>query len=539
MITRKILPLLFAIFLIACKQNVTPFVREYLTESKLTNQVFTIDPTRDTLLLSQSGIRIHVAQGTFSGANAVTIEFKEALDFESILQAGLFTTSNGKALSSAGMFYLNTKENLAIEKPIGIQVPASTALDGMKLFKGEEVDGKINWEDPQPVAVVPAVMGGIDGKALFKNNCASCHGIDKNLTGPALAGVRQRWQQMESKRKYPVNTTGSEIDTDSSIAEHYHNALYDFTRNPASSMAHGVNSGYLRCLKCQFNGAMMTAFPLLSDSDLDGLYKYIDDETERLGLDPKQFESACDSCSLYQLEYEQLRVKRDRLSQANGSSVATENENMPLPNFVPITIEVATDTQQYRQQVTAVPKNADYYKITIKETGWYNIDILLAERINVSESMLMVRLQGVYEKQFQVFLAIPSSKVFAEGGYLENGKELGFKYADGTLPLPQNVEALVFVMGEEKGKFYFAKQWFTTKTNQTINLDVQALTKTNFEIEIHKIQLPDLNFAIDTSVNSSGLKEVDAKIEKLKMDYSKKCDCAADTLVYDFFSPAK
>ena len=69
------LPLLFAIFLIACKQNVKPFVREYLNESKLTNQIFTIDPTRDTLLLSQSGIRIRVAQGTFSGTNAVTIEF--------------------------------------------------------------------------------------------------------------------------------------------------------------------------------------------------------------------------------------------------------------------------------------------------------------------------------------------------------------------------------------------------------------------------------------------------------------------------------
>lgn len=32
-----------------------------------------------------------------------------------------------------------------------------------------------------------------DGKALFSANCASCHAIDKKLTGPALQGVEERW----------------------------------------------------------------------------------------------------------------------------------------------------------------------------------------------------------------------------------------------------------------------------------------------------------------------------------------------------------
>jgi len=30
------------------------------------------------------------------------------------------------------------------------------------------------------------------GKKLFKQNCASCHKLDKKLVGPALAGVSQR-----------------------------------------------------------------------------------------------------------------------------------------------------------------------------------------------------------------------------------------------------------------------------------------------------------------------------------------------------------
>lgn len=32
-----------------------------------------------------------------------------------------------------------------------------------------------------------------DGKALFKANCAACHAIDKDLTGPALKDVETRW----------------------------------------------------------------------------------------------------------------------------------------------------------------------------------------------------------------------------------------------------------------------------------------------------------------------------------------------------------
>jgi cytochrome c551/c552 len=33
----------------------------------------------------------------------------------------------------------------------------------------------------------------LKGKTLFQQNCASCHALFKDLTGPGLAGVRQRW----------------------------------------------------------------------------------------------------------------------------------------------------------------------------------------------------------------------------------------------------------------------------------------------------------------------------------------------------------
>lgn len=38
----------------------------------------------------------------------------------------------------------------------------------------------------------PYTSTGPDGKALFSQNCASCHAVNKQLTGPALAGVLDR-----------------------------------------------------------------------------------------------------------------------------------------------------------------------------------------------------------------------------------------------------------------------------------------------------------------------------------------------------------
>ena len=37
----------------------------------------------------------------------------------------------------------------------------------------------------------------IEGKALFKSNCASCHLPKVALTGPALMGVTKRWEDTE------------------------------------------------------------------------------------------------------------------------------------------------------------------------------------------------------------------------------------------------------------------------------------------------------------------------------------------------------
>lgn len=85
-----------------------------------------------------------------------------------------------------------------------------------------------------------------DGEALFKANCASCHKIDKDFTGPALKGWSER------------------VPGDGWI--------YKWMANPAAQ-----TDPYATALKDKWKPTIMTAFAQLSKEDIDGIFKYVDD----------------------------------------------------------------------------------------------------------------------------------------------------------------------------------------------------------------------------------------------------------------------
>lgn len=86
-----------------------------------------------------------------------------------------------------------------------------------------------------------------NGEQLFKQNCASCHAITKDLTGPKLGGVTERGPWGERKN------------------------LYDWIHNPSAFM---TKDPYTQNLKQQY-GTVMTAFPQLSEKDIDAIIDYV------------------------------------------------------------------------------------------------------------------------------------------------------------------------------------------------------------------------------------------------------------------------
>ncbi len=85
-----------------------------------------------------------------------------------------------------------------------------------------------------------------DGKTLFQTNCASCHNVLKKTTGPALAGVEDRW----SDRK----------------------KIYQWVHNPA---AFAKTDAYAGNLVKEYSPTMMTGFPQLSEKDIDAILGYV------------------------------------------------------------------------------------------------------------------------------------------------------------------------------------------------------------------------------------------------------------------------
>ena len=95
-------------------------------------------------------------------------------------------------------------------------------------------------------AAAPAAAGDpAAGKALFNANCAACHKLDAKMTGPALRGVAER---------------------------HDREWLGKWIRNSAQMVASG-DAAAVKVFE-EYNKTAMTAFPQLSDADIDNILAY-------------------------------------------------------------------------------------------------------------------------------------------------------------------------------------------------------------------------------------------------------------------------
>ena len=90
-------------------------------------------------------------------------------------------------------------------------------------------------------------MAQPNGQALFSANCASCHAVHKDLTGPALAGVEDRWGD---KTK-----------------------LHAWIRNSSAFLKTGDK--YANDLYNKYNKVQMNTFTNLSDVEIDAILAYI------------------------------------------------------------------------------------------------------------------------------------------------------------------------------------------------------------------------------------------------------------------------
>jgi len=95
------------------------------------------------------------------------------------------------------------------------------------------------------------------GKSLFNANCAACHKLDKKMTGPALRNVEQRLSDDEGLDRAWLSA---------------------WIRNSSGVIKSG--DAYADKIYKEYGGAAMTAFPQLSDDDINNILAYTAEEAK-------------------------------------------------------------------------------------------------------------------------------------------------------------------------------------------------------------------------------------------------------------------
>ncbi|WP_298502202.1 cytochrome c3 family protein [uncultured Maribacter sp.] len=167
----------------------------------------------------------------------------------------------------------------------------------------------------------------VKGKALFNQNCAACHSLTRKMTGPALEKVEERLSEDEG------------LDRE---------WLYAWIKNSPGLIKSG--DAYANKVYAEFNQAAMTAFPTLSNADIDNILAYtaaapaapVVKSSEGVGVAAAQGVSSGISnevilgaltCVFGLLVMMLFLVNKTlrRIAEANGVSLEQENAEKRLP----------------------------------------------------------------------------------------------------------------------------------------------------------------------------------------------------------------
>jgi mono/diheme cytochrome c family protein len=505
---RKIIAtlLISTAILSSCKSKHENIASQYLNAGNLQEQLFTIDINKDANLVTQQGLKIKIAANSIEASTpTVTIKIKEALTLDAMLKAGLTTQTANSLLSSDGMFNITTKEESTIKKPLGISLPTASVNPNMQLYKGDTANGQVTWKEPskletkQPTEPI--------GKTLFMKNCSSCHSVDKKLTGPALAWTDQRFGKGLEMKDIAYNFAESHsIHREDQIANLYYCRLIEEYKT------HGTD----------FHG-------ILSENDIANIFQYVNGEAKKLNIPETSGDALKIILPCYEAreKHRLLTKKRDSLVSTNGpmTEVSIIPPSIDIPDSMPFPGNV--DTSRPIQRVEkVVPDNypAEYYQFNIEAYGWYNIDVLVEEKDNVKESSLMVMIQMPVAFKANVFMVIPSKKIFVEGGLLNDGSNYGFYAKDGKIPLPQGETIYLFAVGESGDKIYFSQTSFVAGLSQSIILEMKETNKTTMVNAIAQLKLTDIKVEVKEVKNYKGIKALDSELMDLE-HVLEDCNC--------------
>ncbi|MBN8783019.1 MAG: cytochrome c [Terrimonas ferruginea] len=431
----------------AAKMSPKPFSPSILRE-----QVFQIDPSMDTTIITAHGARVKIPSDAFAGGGKIAITIREAFTSAEILAAGLTTESNGRPLRSGGMIYINATaggEMTTLVKPLGVSMPYSYYDSTMKVFKGVETDsGTVNWVEPDTLNPPPQDLQL--GSILYHSKCATCHGSDvkESAIGPSLVNVDQRWPKTK---------------------------LYEWIRNNRKL----IESGYPRAVEMsKYSPTSMDLFPVLDNQSIDAIIQYVNNQSKYPSLMPQQpvptsgkdtssgsFTAVCKEDTIY------VKPSLAETSQFTDD-IPTVPATPPAQNANTFSGEKELDDPEERNVAFTDGQTSGMYEFQIKTFGWYNIDAYMEGYAGTQPVKVWARLQGTFDMDINVYLFCPDKQILS----VSNGKDEKGYYFDktnGGVPLFLRDRAVLFAFGRKGEKIVYGVSEFSISLEQVISVIVK------------------------------------------------------------------
>lgn len=532
-----------------------------ITES----QFFEIDADKDNVIRGKQGILVTIPQCAFYSEGEqkvhgkVKMELVEALELSDMINSNLTTDSDGKYLSTDGMFFINFTQNgkqLAINKDCGIyvQIPKNTNKD-MMLYSGTRDSlGNMNWSNPkkQKKFLIPVPLSSLNFTPQIFDETLNNNLPFDNITIPnryftdsLYYGIEEMYYSVLSYTPINANTefmeenggwrTNSEPDTAIVQQDFISNCKIDPVAIKALKTEKFENTfiatkEFEIRMQAIHNSCNQEVLKLYIDN-LDKDLSFIDNKAAQI---------------LKGTPHEIIFQNFAKEDLGNVKDAVNSNYAQILSNYH------TQKTKQFEEEIKSIQENVkkslqkkdqeylnhvkkykeilkerethrmEYYGYVLTETGWENIDIG-TEPKTWSETTIDVTVTNSEKfEMLNVYVWVPFNTSLMR--LIETDKNIfrtKSKRRQESIPIEKDKEIIIIGVGKIGDKhFYWSETWITNKTTFNLSFNLKETPKAEIDKMMNAMK-PKTN---SNTINNSNDINIDLEFQTYFSEKRKEYD---------------
>lgn len=458
------------------------------------------------MIVSKEGATFSFTKNTFVNergqpARNVILDLVEIISFKDIIQTNLQTVSGEKILQTAGMFFLDAKENgkpliVAEGKSIYVEVKAAFKIPDMGVFDGEfDNNGKVNWLKRRrlenSLIPIPLDLLKFDGFHYGEDACYLSNNLIKLITKPKFENTFISTREFEERCYFLADCI---IAEDESAVESLNEAeLLNIYLSNLDKPLFYSDSLVLLAFEKEFK-------------KLDTI-KSKEWENYRIKSSYRVFKMFVKQHLTNVINFEKIGVTSKTTVDQLVAKGYSMNEAEKYVTLFKSRVQVLKDRKEFikefkkreeeaakqrkeTERITQHISKLSAYTFSISKLGWVNVDRFLNDERS-QESTFLVKISTKDSKDSVDFVA--ASLLIPNYGIVisaidHHGNDYSFTNKGGSYrKLPVGEMAMIFAFGYKAGKPYFGNKSITIPKDGKIELDLRQMNERLIKKEIEKM----------------------------------------------------